>query len=58
MASPRSNGEVSRPPALGRHTSPSVMSVNGHFAPVSGESPTREQYEHGIQVIDEDKEFK
>lgn len=30
--------------------------MNSHFAPV-GESPSREQYEHGIQVIDEDKQF-
>ncbi|KAI9819799.1 MAG: Dynamin-like GTPase that mediates homotypic ER fusion [Thelocarpon impressellum] len=51
------NGKDSRPAVLGRHTSPSVMSVNGHFATVSGEAPTKEQYERGIQVIDEDKEF-
>jgi hypothetical protein len=31
--------------------------MNGHFAAV-GESPTARQYEHGIQVIDEDKQFK
>jgi hypothetical protein len=31
--------------------------MNGHFASV-GESPSKEQYEHGIQVIDEEKEFK
>ena len=42
----------------GRHTSPSVMSVNGHFAPVSGDAPTAEQYERGIQVVDEAQEFK
>ncbi|KAI9844582.1 MAG: Dynamin-like GTPase that mediates homotypic ER fusion [Thelocarpon superellum] len=51
------NGGESRPSISGRHTSPSVMSVNGHFAPVSGGTPTKEQYKHGIQVIDEDKEF-
>ena len=33
------------------------MSVNGHFAPVAGDAPTKEQYERGIQVIDEDKQF-
>lgn len=33
------------------------MTMNGHFAGV-GDAPTKEQYEHGIQVIDEDKEFK
>lgn len=31
--------------------------MNGHFAAV-GDEPTREQYGHGVQVIDEDKEFK
>jgi len=31
--------------------------MNGHFASL-GEAPTKEQYEHGIQVIDEEKEFK
>ncbi|KAI0843336.1 root hair defective 3 GTP-binding protein [Hypoxylon sp. FL0890] len=30
--------------------------MNGHFSSV-GEAPTKAQYEHGIQVIDEDKEF-
>ncbi|KAI1649647.1 root hair defective 3 GTP-binding protein [Daldinia loculata] len=30
--------------------------MNGHFSSV-GEKPTQAQYEHGIQVIDEDKEF-
>ena len=33
------------------------MTMNGHFAGV-GDAPTKEQYEHGIQVIDEEKEFK
>ncbi|KAH8677745.1 protein SEY1 [Xylariales sp. PMI_506] len=32
------------------------MSTNGHFASV-GEEPTQAKYEHGIQVIDGDKEF-
>jgi hypothetical protein len=31
--------------------------MNGHFASV-GEAGTREQYEHGIQIINEDKLFK
>jgi hypothetical protein len=30
--------------------------MNGHFASAGGEA-TKEQYERGIQVIDEDKEF-
>jgi hypothetical protein len=33
------------------------MTMNGHFAGVV-DAPTKEQYEHGIQVIDEEKEFK
>lgn len=50
--------ENHRPSNSGRHpTAPSVMTVNGHFANV-GENPTKEQYEHGIQVINEDQEFK
>lgn len=31
--------------------------MNGHFASV-GEEPTSQRYEHGVQVIDEDKAFK
>jgi hypothetical protein len=31
--------------------------MNGHFAAV-GDEPAAKQYEHGIQVIDEDKAFK
>ncbi|KAM0801077.1 protein sey1 [Usnea florida] len=51
LSSPR------RPSSNTRHpTAPSVMSVNGHFANV-GEKPTKEQYEHGIQVINEHQEF-
>lgn len=33
------------------------MTVNGHFAKV-GEKPTTEHFEHGIQVINENQEFK
>ncbi len=36
-------------------TAPSVMTMNGHFAAV-GDAPNQ-QYSHGIQVIDEEKEF-
>ena len=59
MATPSSNGkENHRPSSTARHpTAPSIMTMNGHFASV-GEKPTREQYEHGIQIIDEDQEFK
>lgn len=47
-----------RPLPNNRHpTAPSIMTVNGHFANV-GETPTKEQYERGIQVINEDQEFK
>ncbi|KIM98881.1 hypothetical protein OIDMADRAFT_127328 [Oidiodendron maius Zn] len=31
--------------------------MNGHFATVGGDAQTEEHYEHGIQVIDEEKEF-
>ena len=31
--------------------------MNGHFASV-GDAPTKEQYEHGIQIINEEKDFK
>ncbi len=31
--------------------------MNGHFAAV-GHEPTAQNFEHGIQVIDEDKQFK
>jgi hypothetical protein len=33
------------------------MTMNGHFASV-GDASTKQQYDHGIQVIDEEKEFK
>ena len=47
-----------RPSTNARHpTAPSVMTVNGHFANV-GEKPTKEHFEHGIQVINENQEFK
>ena len=47
-----------RPPATARQsTAPSVLTVNGHFAGV-GEASTKSQYEHGIQVIDENQNFK
>ncbi|KAL8946405.1 MAG: hypothetical protein Q9222_007198 [Ikaeria aurantiellina] len=55
--SPTRIQKENRPPSNTRHpTAPSVMTVNGHFANV-GEKPTKEQYEHGIQVINEDQEF-
>lgn len=34
-----------------------IAIMNGHFAAV-GEQPTDGNYEHGVQVIDEEKEFK
>jgi len=58
MASPLRGGKENRPQATTRHpTAPSVMTVNGHFASV-GEMPTKEQYDHGIQIINEDQEFR
>ncbi|MCJ1348755.1 Dynamin-like GTPase that mediates homotypic ER fusion [Peltigera leucophlebia] len=50
-------GKENRPPVSNRHpTAPSVMTVNGHFANV-GQKATKEQFEHGIQVINENQEF-
>ena len=47
-----------RPSVNNRHpTAPSIMTMNGHFASI-GEKATQEQYDHGIQIIDEDQEFK
>jgi protein SEY1 len=52
---PRSD---SRPQTNGRHpTAPTVLTMNGHFASI-GEDASQEQYSHGIQVIDEDQNFK
>ena len=59
MPSARINGDEVRPQVGHRHTTaPSVLTVNGHFAPVASETPSKEQYSHGIQVIDAEKEFK
>lgn len=54
--SSRTNG--SRPPNVNRAMTapPESMAVNGHFASV-GQNGTA-NFEHGVQVIDEDKEFK
>ncbi|KAI4143283.1 MAG: hypothetical protein LQ340_007057, partial [Diploschistes diacapsis] len=59
MASPtiERTGSDSRPQINGRHsTAPTMMTMNSHFASV-GDSPSSQQYEHGIQVIDEDQNF-
>jgi hypothetical protein len=48
------NGQT-RPGNVRHPTAPSVM--NSHFAGV-GEDADKEAYEHGIQVVDEDKVFK
>lgn len=41
---------------IGHQSTPGRV-MNGNFASTHGEA-TREQYERGIQVIDEDKEFR
>lgn len=51
----QANGQ-SRPSNIKHHTSPSLM-MNSHFAGV-GDNAEKQSYEHGIQVIDEDKMFK
>lgn len=50
------NGDFRRPSITRGETTPARM-MNGHFASV-GEEGTKEQYEHGIQVVDEEKVFK
>jgi hypothetical protein len=50
------NGHPSRPSNVKHPSAPSLM-MNAHFAGV-GEEASKEAYEHGIQVIDEDKLFK
>lgn len=46
-----------RPAAVNRsQTAPDKMAVNGHFASV-GQNGTA-NFEHGVQVIDEEKDFK
>jgi len=50
------NGNGRRPSNLKHPSAPSLM-MNSHFASVGGDA-AREDYEHGIQVIDEDKVFK
>lgn len=47
---------LTRPGAVRHPTAPGNM-MNSHFAGV-GEDAPNEAYEHGIQVIDEDKVFK
>ena len=56
--SPQRAERGDRPSSSTRHpTAPSIMTVNGHFASV-GEKSTKEQYEHGIQIINDVQEFK
>lgn len=57
MAPSSTNGEGRRPTISNRQTAPVVMTMNSHFA-TADSTPTREQYEHGVQVIDSDKNFK
>ena len=51
----KANG-TARPSNLKHPSAPSLM-MNNHFASV-GDNPSKEDYEHGIQVIDENKVFK
>ncbi|CAI6328619.1 unnamed protein product [Periconia digitata] len=55
MAQLQVNGNGSRPTNIKHPSAPSLM-MNAHFASV-GEDASTEEYEHGIQVIDEDKLF-
>lgn len=49
-------GGQARPGTVRHPTAPSMM-MNSHFAGV-GEDASKEAFEHGVQVIDEDKVFK
>ncbi|KIX09710.1 protein SEY1 [Rhinocladiella mackenziei CBS 650.93] len=54
--SPIPSTSATRPlPANRVHTVPDKMAVNGHFAS-AGQNGTAD-FEHGVQVVDEDKEF-
>lgn len=47
-----------RPAAVSRSpTAPPAMATNGHFASI-GDHSDKAAYEHGVQVVDENKEFK
>jgi hypothetical protein len=50
------NNGNGRPTNVKHPTAPTLM-TNAHFANV-GEEASREDYAHGVQVIDEDKVFK
>ncbi|KAF2710942.1 root hair defective 3 GTP-binding protein [Pleomassaria siparia CBS 279.74] len=53
MATLQVNGN-GRPQNIKHPSAPSIM--NSHFASIGEDSP-QESYEHGIQVVDEDKDF-
>lgn len=55
--SPHQRAEGPRRPSNTRHGTAPPKIMNGNFANI-GEKPTAENYEHGIQVINEDQEFK
>ncbi|TKA24012.1 Protein SEY1 [Salinomyces thailandicus] len=57
MATPQTNGDGRRPTTNTRHpTAPSVLTMNGHLAG-SGKNLSAEDFEHGVQIIDQDKHF-
>ena len=59
MPAMQRNAEDGRPRTSERHTTaPTIMTLNGHFAAVSERTPTKEEFAHGIQVVDENKNFK
>ena len=57
LSPPQSPQSLTRPSAVNRAlTAPDKMSVNGHFA--SAGQNGQANFENGVQVIDEEKEFK
>ncbi|RMY42063.1 hypothetical protein D0865_12125 [Hortaea werneckii] len=57
MAASHTNGGSHRPSTTIRSpTAPSVLTMNGHLAG-SGKDLKPEDFEHGVQIIDQDKQF-
>ena len=54
--SPSRAGNI-RPSVNERATTAPSVTMNGHFANV-GDNPSKETFGRGVQVIDEDKNFK
>ena len=54
--SPRSSTSPNRPLQNRAYTAPDKMATNGHFASVGQNGHAN--FDNGVQVVDEDKQFK